>query len=90
LWWPEEGCPWETELAAGGERRRLRSGVRGRERPGWGDAVGDRKLMVLPVWGGRGQRGELHGGPSLAALMEGGGVLARASRSGRPIYRHSG
>jgi hypothetical protein len=26
---------------AGGERRRLRSGVRGRERPGWGDAVED-------------------------------------------------
>jgi hypothetical protein len=49
-----------------------------------------RKLMVLPVWGGRGQRGELHGGPSLAALMEGGGALARASRSGRPFYRHSG
>jgi hypothetical protein len=38
LRWPEEGCPRETEPAAGGERH---SGVRGRERPGWGDAVGD-------------------------------------------------
>jgi hypothetical protein len=34
-----------------------------------------RQLMVQLVWGGRGRGCELHGEPSLAALMEGGGVL---------------
>jgi hypothetical protein len=32
------------------------------------------ELMVLLVWEGRGRRGKLHGGPSSAALMEGGEV----------------
>jgi hypothetical protein len=33
--------PREAEPAAGGERRRWCSGVRGREKPGWGAAVED-------------------------------------------------
>jgi hypothetical protein len=33
------------------------------------------KVKALSIWGGRGRRGKLHGGPSLAALMVGGEVL---------------
>jgi hypothetical protein len=73
---PEEGCPREAELAAGGERRRWCSGVRGRERPGWGDAVEDEEAdgatglgsarveVRAPRWTG-----------VSAVLMEGGEVL---------------
>jgi hypothetical protein len=57
------GCPPEAEPAAGGEWRRSRSGVQGRKDRAGEDAVEDGELMALLVWGGRGRRCELHGGP---------------------------
>jgi hypothetical protein len=41
LRWPEEGCPREAELAAGGEWRRWHSGVQGRKGRAGEDAVED-------------------------------------------------
>jgi hypothetical protein len=40
LRWPEVGCRREPEMAAGGELRRRRSGVRGKEGLSWGGTVG--------------------------------------------------
>jgi hypothetical protein len=86
LRWPEVGCPWETGPAAGGERQRRRTSVRGKEGLGWGGAVGAGEAEDATSLGRERAEEEVPRRQGLVGANGGAaGCWARASRAGQPF-----